>query len=68
MKSFDWYFDKKVKVLCTDGQVFSGAVVGFGGSVHGEEEYGRAENFISVYTGDASYVLFESEINDIVEV
>lgn len=67
MKTFDEYLYKKVHVICTDGSEFFGSVDSFGGSVQGEEEYGIPENYIAVYTGDGSYVMFESEIKDIIE-
>lgn len=66
MTYYGEYLYKKVKVICSDGKEFTGEVVSFGGSVQGEEEYGQAESFISVYTGDDQYVLFESEIKEIV--
>ncbi len=68
MKDYSKYLYKKVKVICSDGKEFVGEVVSFGGSVQGEEEYGKAEDFICVYTGDSEYVLFDSEIKEIVEL
>lgn len=68
MKSYDEYLYERVRIICTDGSEFTGSVESFGSSVQGEEEYGRAEDFISVYTGESSYVLFQSEIKDIVEL
>lgn len=68
MKTYDEYLYKKVRIVCTDGSEFTGSVDSFGGSVQGEEEYGRAEDFLSVYTGESSCVLFQSEIKDIVEL
>ncbi|WP_343084082.1 hypothetical protein [Blautia producta] len=68
MKTYDEYLYKKVRIVCTDGSEFTGSVDSFGGSVQGKEEYGRAEDFLSVYTGESSYVLFQSEIKDIVEL
>lgn len=68
MIDFGKYLYKRVRIVCTDGQVFDGEVVSFGGSVQGKEEYGRKEDYISVYTGDSDYVLFQSEIKEIVEL
>lgn len=67
MKTFDKYLYKKVKVICTDDETFVGEVMSFGGSVQGEEEYGKAEDFICVYTGECEYILFRSEIKEIIE-
>lgn len=67
MKEFSQYLYKKVTVICTDGKEFSGEITSFGGSVQGEEEYGIAEDYIDIYTGDSSYVLFRSEIKEIKE-
>ena len=68
MVDFGKYLYKQVKVSCVNGSVFEGDVVSFGGSAQGEEEYGRSEDYISVYTGDAVYVLFRSEIENITEI
>lgn len=68
MKQFDEYLYKRIRVVCTDGTVFEGQVDSFGGTVQGEEEYGRKEDFVSVYTGDGCYVLFRSEIKEIIEM
>lgn len=67
MKDYDKYLYKKVKVICTDGKEFAGEVVSFGGDVQGEEEYGKKEAYLCVYTGDSDYVLFESEIKEVIE-
>jgi len=68
MMAFDQYLDKGVTVICDDLSEFTGIVDSFGGSVQGKEEYDREEAFISIYTGDGDYVLFESEIKDIIEL
>lgn len=68
MKSFGEYLYRDVKITCKDGKTFKGSVDSFGGSVQGKEEYDREEKFICIYTGDASYVLFESEIKEIAEI
>lgn len=65
MMQYDEYLGKKIRVYCKDSSEFYGDAVSFGGTVQGEEEYGRAESFIVVYTGDGEYVLFESEIEAI---
>ena len=38
----------------------------YGGEAQGKEEYGVAEAYISVYSGDCCYVLFEREIEQII--
>lgn len=68
MKEVGDYLYKKVEIVCKDGKVFHGDVVSFGGSVQGEEEYGVADEYLTVFTGDADYVLFGSEIEEIKEV
>ncbi len=68
MKQFGEYLYKDIEVTCKDGKVFQGTVMSFGGSVQGKEDYGVDEDYISVYTGDADYVLFRSEIEEIKEV
>ncbi len=68
MTYYGEYLYKKVKVICFDGKEFVGEAVSFGGRVQGEEEYGRAEDFICVYTGDCEYILFEGDIKEIVEL
>lgn len=66
MMDFSIYLQKRVKIRCTDETEFTGEVLSYGGSVQGEEEYGTAEPYISVYTGDGCYVLFEHEVKEIV--
>lgn len=68
MKSFGDYLYKDVAVVCKDGEIFKGQVTSFGCDVQGLEEYGREEEHICVYTGDAEYVLFDSEIEKVVEI
>lgn len=68
MKPLGEYLYKKVKVICTDGKVFTGQVDSFGGSVQAKEEYGRSEEYIDIYAGDSCYVLFQSEIKEIIEL
>lgn len=68
MTYYGEYLYKRVKVICTDGMEFVGEVTSWGCSVQGEEEYGRAEDYICVYTGDSQYVLIESEIKEIIEL
>lgn len=67
MKEFGEYLNCKVEIICKSGKIFKGEVMSFGDFVQGEEEYGRAEAYICVYTGDTCYVLFQSEIQDINE-
>ena len=68
MKQFGEYLYKDIKLTCKDGKVFQGSVMSFGGAVQGKEDYGVEEDYISVYTGDADYVLFRSEIESIKEL
>ena len=68
MKQFGEYLYKDIEVICKDSKVFRGSVMSFGCSVQGKEDYGVDEDYISVYTGDADYVLFRSEIEEIKEV
>ncbi len=61
------YLYKDVIVTSMRGGVYKGHISDFGGIVRGEEEYGRAEEYLVVSSGGGSYMLlFESEIKEIV--
>lgn len=61
IKDREKYLEKKIKVTCPDGKIFTGLMQGMGSSVDGFEIHEREEEFIEV--GDT--ILFESEIESI---
>lgn len=60
------YLYKDVIVTSMRGGVYKGYISDFGDAFDGEEEYGRAEEYLVVNSGGSYMFLFESEIKEIV--